>query len=163
VTGVWREASGRHKDGHTFPIYLAECEMMLGKQRYSTCIVHDITERKRAERGLIAAKEQAELANRTKDSFLATMSHEIRTPLTGLMGMLELLSTMRLEREQVETLDTARSSAGALLRIVNDILDWSKIQEGELQLLPQATSVPRLLKEVVSTYSHIASAKKLVL
>lgn len=123
----------------------------------------DITERRRHEDDLLTAKEQAELANRTKDSFLATMSHEIRTPLTGMLGMLELLSMTQLEAEQVTTLNSAWSSARALLRIVNDILDWSKIQEGKLQLTAHASSIPQLLQDVVNTYSRVASLKTLVL
>ena len=123
----------------------------------------DITENKRAEQQLTTAKEQAELANRAKDSFLATMSHEIRTPLSGMLGMLEVLSLTPLNRDQEETLQAAWDSGRSLLRIVSDILDWSKIEEGKLHLAPQATSIPQLLQEVINTYSRVASAKSLVL
>ncbi len=123
----------------------------------------DITENKLAERALVTAKEQAELANRAKDSFLATMSHEIRTPLTGMLGMLEVLSLSPLNRDQQETLQAAWDSARGLLRIVSDILDWSKIEAGKLHLSPHATSISQLLQEVINTYSRVASAKSLVL
>ncbi len=123
----------------------------------------DITENKRVELQLIAAKEQAELANRAKDSFLATMSHEIRTPLSGMLGMLEVLSLTPLNHDQEETLRAAWDSGRGLLRIVSDILDWSKIEEGKLELTLQATSIPQLLQEVINTYSRVASAKSLVL
>ncbi len=123
----------------------------------------DVTETKDAEQALLAAKERAEFANRAKDSFLATMSHEIRTPLTGMLGMLELLSLTRLDAEQHATLDAAWESGRGLLRIVSDILDWSKIEEGKLELSLHATSVPQLLQEVVNTYSRVASSKDLVL
>lgn len=123
----------------------------------------DVTETKNAEQALRAAKEKAEFANRAKDSFLATMSHEIRTPLTGMLGMLELLSLTQLDAEQHATLDAAWESGRGLLRIVSDILDWSKIEEGKLELSLHATSIPQLLQEVVNTYSRVASGKNLVL
>lgn len=80
-----------------------------------------------------------------------------------MLGMLEVLSLSSLDQDQHKTLHAAWDSARSLLRIVNDILDWSRIQEGKLALAPQSTSVPQLLQEVVNTYSHIASAKSLVL
>lgn len=123
----------------------------------------DITERRQAEKLLNQAKEHAEYANRAKDSFLATMSHEIRTPLSGLLGKLEMLSLSPLNSQQVETLQTARDSGQSLLRILNDILDWSKIEAGLLQLSPQSTSTAKLIDGVVNTYSHVASSKGLVL
>lgn len=133
-----------------------------GSQRVGI-LFSDITKRKQAEQELVAAKNAAELANRAKDSFLATMSHEVRTPLTGMLGMLELLSLTPLNREQDETLRAAWDSGRSLLRIVNDILDWSKIEEGKLALATRATSIPQLLQEVINTYSRVASAKSLVL
>jgi PAS domain S-box-containing protein len=126
-------------------------------------VFRDITERKLIEQHLITAKDAAERANLTKDAFLATMSHEIRTPLTGLLGMLEVLSMGELDVEQHKTLSAAWDSARNLLRIVNDILDWSKIQEGKLALSPQSTSIPQLLQEVINTYSRVASTKCLLL
>ncbi|MDA8363064.1 MAG: PAS domain S-box protein [Gammaproteobacteria bacterium] len=123
----------------------------------------DVTEYRDMTQNLIAAKEQAELADRAKGSFLATMSHEIRTPLTGMLGMLELLSLTSLDGEQRETLNAAWDSGRGLLRIVSDILDWSKIEEGKLGLAPRSTSIKQLLKDVVNAYSRVASAKSLML
>ncbi|MBT9568550.1 MAG: CHASE3 domain-containing protein [Thiobacillus sp.] len=123
----------------------------------------DITARKQAEQALLTAKTSAELANHTKDSFLATMSHEIRTPLGGLLGMLELLDFTQLSDDQRDTLRAAHESGRSLLRIVNDILDWSKIEAGKLALSPQATSIPQLVASVVNTYARVASSKSLIL
>lgn len=158
-----REVVGRRKDGSTFPMSLAVNEMVMSDEKYFIGIVHDITERKRVELELIRAKERAEQANRVKTSFLASMSHEVRTPLGGMLGMLELLSLSELDNEQMETLNTAWASGRGLLRIVNDILDWSKIEEGKLAIVPVPTILGLLLQEVIDTYSRVASAKSLLL
>lgn len=102
-------------------------------------------------------------ANKAKDSFLATMSHEIRTPLGGLLGMMELLGLSQLDQEQSEMLHVAQNSGKSLLRIVDDILDWSKIEAGKLELVPRVVSVGEMLKSVTNTYSHVASAKGIAL
>ena len=163
ILGSGREVVGQRKDGSIFPMYLAVSEMRLEGEHHFIGVVHDITERKQTEQKLFVAKEAAELANRAKDSFLATMSHEIRTPLTGMLGMLEVLSLTSLDHDQDETLKAVWESGRSLLRIVNDILDWSKIEAGKLTLSPRSISIPRLLQEVVNTYSRVASSKSLLL
>ncbi|ANJ66302.1 hypothetical protein A9404_01935 [Halothiobacillus diazotrophicus] len=163
VVGQRREMEAQRKNGSRFPINLAVNTLQLSDAVHFTGVIRDITETKLHEQQLIAARDDAEKANHLKDSFLATMSHEIRTPLTGILGMLEVLSMTDLEPDQITTLQAAWESARGLLRIVNDILDWSKIQEGKLVLSPQATSIPQLIQEVVNTYSRVASAKNLLL
>jgi PAS domain S-box-containing protein len=161
IIGSGRSVMGQRKDGSTFPMSLAVSEMTQKGQRYFIGIVRDVTKSKNYEDKLIEAKEVAENANQIKTSFLATMSHEIRTPLGGMLGMLELLSMTNLDAEQVATLDTAWASGRSLLRIVNDILDWSKVEEGKLEISPTPTLLKALLLDVVNTYSRVASAKSL--
>ena len=158
-----REVAGQRKDGSTFPMALAVSEMRLGERRYFTGIVHDISIRKHAEELQREAKERAEQTSRVKAAFLASMSHEIRTPLGGMLGMLELLSMSHLDAEQATTLETARASGRGLLRIVNDILDWSKIEEGKLEIVPIPAALGPLLQDVVNTYSYAPSAKSLTM
>ncbi|MGB8518297.1 MAG: PhnD/SsuA/transferrin family substrate-binding protein [Gallionella sp.] len=121
------------------------------------------TERARLAERVLERTTQLMLANKAKDSFLATMSHEIRTPLGGLLGMMELLSLSQLNKEQTEMLHIAQNSGKSLLRIVDDILDWSKIEAGKLELAPRPALLVELLKGVANTYAHVASAKGLVL
>ncbi len=112
---------------------------------------------------LQVAKDAAEHANASKDTFLATMSHEIRTPMSGLLGMLELLSLSKLSSEQAETLAVARDSGHALGRIIDDILDHAKIKAGKLAINPEPISLGHLLQRNVNTYFAVASRKGLTL
>jgi two-component system, NarL family, sensor histidine kinase EvgS len=163
---VWKgEIRNRAKDGSFYWVDTTIVPFLdeHGKPVQYIAIRTDITERVRVEHAVISARDQADRANRTKDSFLATMSHEIRTPLGGLMGMLELLGFTPLNNDQRETVQAAMDSGQSLLRIVNDILDWSKIEAGKLQLAPQPTSLTQLVAGVVNTYARVASANSQIL
>lgn len=102
-------------------------------------------------------------ANKSKDIFLASMSHEIRTPLGGLLGMMELLDLSQLDDKQRDMLRMARSSGKSLLRIVDDILDWSKIEAGKLQISPHPGSLVETISNVIDTYTQPAREKGLQL
>jgi signal transduction histidine kinase/CheY-like chemotaxis protein len=108
----------------------------------------DITQLKEHEGQLDSARKAAEAANRAKSAFLANMSHEIRTPMNGVVGMAELLCDTALTEEQRLFAETIRSSGEALLVIINDILDYSKIEAERLTLRPEPFDLERTIHEV---------------
>jgi len=123
--------------------------------------LHDLTAQKHLEEELLAARDAALAATRTKSQFLANMSHEIRTPMNGVLGMLDLLRDTPLNHEQSEFVETAHGSASALLEILNDILDLSKIEAGRLELESIDFDLRRLAEDVCTLLAKPAQKKSL--
>jgi signal transduction histidine kinase/DNA-binding response OmpR family regulator len=121
--------------------------------------VADITDRKLLEQGFAAAKEQAEAASKTKGEFLANMSHEIRTPLNAIIGLSYLASRGQAPPRTRDYLDKIKSSAQALLGIVNDILDVSKLEVGKLSLEHTAFDLDEVLTHLANVVGHKAAEK----
>ncbi|MBF0257421.1 MAG: response regulator [Desulfamplus sp.] len=129
------ETQYRHKKGHIVDVSI-NAHVVIDHEAddlYFEGIVEDITEKKRAEE-LRIARDTAEAANRAKSTFLAHMSHEIRSPMNGIIGMIGLLRATELTREQREYANIVSNSAELLLDIINDILDYSKIEAGKLEM-----------------------------
>ena len=117
----------------------------------------------RARVELAVARDDALAASRAKSAFLATMSHEIRTPLNGVIGLNELLLTTALDDRQRQYVEGVRSSGRALLDVINDVLDFSKIESGHLELEEIDFDVVQLVEEVAEMVSEPALAKRLEL
>ncbi|QAU25309.1 sensor histidine kinase [Dyella sp. M7H15-1] len=134
------------------------------------CVLRDVTARteieenlRQARRDSEQAKQAAESASLAKTSFVATMSHEIRTPLNGILGHLELLGRSRLEPSQRERLGRIRLSADALLGIISDVLDFSRIEAGQLDIDPLPFELHPLIEQTTLLYAPAAQRKGLKL
>lgn len=124
------------KNGELVPV-IASTAFQLDEQGTAACafdIMRDITERKKVEAELIRARETAERAGAAKAQFLANMSHEIRTPINGVIGFTDMLLDTSLDIEQEDYALTIKRSGESLLSLINDILDYSKIEAGKIEL-----------------------------
>ncbi len=125
--------------------------------------LRDVSQLKAQQAALHQAIEQAEAGSRAKGEFLATMSHEIRTPMNGVVGMSDMLLETPLNPRQAKYATTLRDSAKSLLVVLNDVLDFSKLDAGEYQLEELSIDLPQLLQSVVDLYEAAAREKGLEL
>ena len=122
-------------------------------------VQHDITEQKNHERDIETARDKAESANRAKSAFLANMSHEIRTPMNGVFGMADLLAQSELSTDQQRYLNTIRRSGEALLGVINNVLDVSRVEAGEFELDIHPFNLHDVIAEATELFAEGASAK----
>ncbi len=159
------ELLNRTKDGRRIwmdismsPVFDAQ-----GRPELFIALERDVTEARAHAAELAAARAAAEAAAQAKSQFLATMSHEIRTPLNGVIGVAELLGDTRLGPQQRQYVDTIIESGQALLTIINDVLDLSKLQAGKADLLAEPLSVPEVIAGAVKLIRPSAQKKGLAL
>lgn len=122
----------------------------------------DVTERKRDERALREARDAADAANRAKSDFIATISHEIRTPLHGALGLIELMSLDTLPPRQAANLALVESSGRSLLRLIDDLLDFSRMERGELEIRNEPVALRDELGRIAAFWREAARARGLV-
>ena len=161
---IWRTATPSsakvqtfiHRDGTPFPVSVSNSALALDGDRPGTLTVFsDLREEQLLKQRMLDAKNAAETATRLKADFLSTMSHEIRTPLNGVVGMTGLLLDTELDREQAEYVHTIKVSADALMSVINDVLDYSKIEAGQMALEHTEFS----LREVIESSVELLAAK----
>ena len=115
------------------------------------------------ERELVSARDSAESANRAKSEFLAMMSHELRTPMNAVLGMAELLGNTKLTERQLRYLGSIKAGSASLLRVLDDILNFTRLERGELVILREPFALRRLLERTVALSHDAAQAKRLTL
>jgi len=153
ATGLRIETEGLRKDGSTFPIDLSVSDTQLSGRRMRIGIIRDVTERKRVQAELLAAKDAAESANRSKSAFLANMSHELRTPLNAIIGYSEMLQEEAQEigeEDHIPDLQKINSAGKHLLSLINAVLDLSKIEAGKMDLYLETFELSTIVQDVVA-------------
>jgi PAS domain S-box-containing protein len=147
-----------HKEGYPVSV-LVNARVVKAGEIGTEGIARDVTEIQQMQNDLRKAKDEAEAALEAKTQFLANMSHELRTPMNGIIGMIDLLDQTVETDEQLDYVDTLRKSSDALLTILNDILDLSKIQAGKLQIRETPIELQAVMERIRALFIYRAEQK----
>jgi PAS domain S-box-containing protein len=157
IIGKQVELPGQHKDGTVFPMELAITVMEIDKTKHFAGILRDISERKQYEQEIIAAKDEAERANNAKSEFLSSMSHELRTPMNAILGFGQLLEIdAGLSEEQADYVGEMIKAGRHLLELINEVLDLSRIESGNINLSLEPLPCAELIEECLALVKPIA-------
>ncbi|MFW5734391.1 MAG: histidine kinase dimerization/phospho-acceptor domain-containing protein [Oceanidesulfovibrio sp.] len=148
-------------DDRRYELSISPLKSASGDVDRLACLSRDITEDRAMHNALATARDEARAASRAKTDFLANMSHELRTPLNGVMGMTQLLLATKLDEDQREHCRNIMYSSGRVLRIVNDLLDLSSLENGRLALNPRSFSTRRLFASICEAFATQARCKGL--
>ncbi len=162
IIGKGREVQGLNKKGEVFPIHLSVSHVEVNDRHSFTGIIVDLSDQKKIQQDLSLAKDKAELASRAKASFVANMSHEIRTPMNTIIGFAEVvLLDKSISKDTYSQVSTILNSSKALLVIINDILDVSKMNSGKLSLEKVCFNLPNMMENTIQTVEQQAKEKSL--
>ncbi|MBT3305381.1 MAG: PAS domain S-box protein [Alphaproteobacteria bacterium] len=160
-----QEVRGLRKDGTEFPASASVSKLEYGDEKIFTVMLQDITERQKAQDELLAAKGDAEQANKAKSDFLASISHELRTPLNAILGFAEILKLQYLgplnAEKYAEYAGDIHSSGKHLLSLVNDLLDISTIEAGKQSLTKEFLNLQEVLEESITIVARKAEEKSI--
>ena len=159
IVGQRVEVNGQHKSGEEIPVELAVSAINLTGDVYFGAEMRDLREEYSNKEKMRYAQTSAEFANMAKSRFLATMSHEIRTPLNALLGIVNLVRADLDDPHQVSLLTTAENSGMRLMSLLKNVLDYSKIEAGEMSIEQTTFSPIAIAKDLVALYKPTAQAQ----
>ncbi|MEO5359822.1 MAG: response regulator [Nitrospirota bacterium] len=153
------ETINARKDGHCFPVEFTAVLLEIKDKKYVITFSTDITQRKKIEAAQIAARKEAEEANKAKSEFIANISHEIRTPMNAIIGLSSLALRTSLTAKQRDYIEKSLLSARSLLGIINDVLDISKIESNKLKMESIDFSLDDILNDIAAIHTLKAEEK----
>jgi PAS domain S-box-containing protein len=157
-----QEFTAIRKGGEQFPIELSVTAIVDDSESYYSAFIRDISTRRQREQELVQMKEKAEQAAKAKSQFLSVMSHELRTPLNAVIGITHLLLQNEPRDDQQEDLRTLQFSGESLLHIINDILDFTKLDSGKIELSAIDFNLRELTQSLYQSFSFKAKEKNII-